>query len=73
MTNAVGKSAGALPADINKAGIACDLIQSGQGALRLWQQFVIEVGFKLQKSIVDAQTVVFHAAFKQSDQFLLAS
>lgn len=72
MANAFGESAGSLAADVDEARIAGDLIERRQGALRLGQQFVIEVGFELQQSVVDAEAVVLHAALEQGDKFLLA-
>lgn len=73
MANAFGKSAGPLSANFDEAGIAGDLIESWQSALGLGQQFVVQVRFELQESVVDAETVVFHAALEHGDQFLLAS
>ena len=72
MADAFGESAGSLAADLDEAGIAGNLIERRQCALRFGQQFVVQVGFKLQESVVDAQAIVLHAAFEQRDQFLLA-
>lgn len=65
MADAFGESAGALTADFDEAGIAGDLVERGQGALRLGQKLMIQVGFELQESVVDAEAVVLHAAFEQ--------
>ena len=54
MANAFGQCAGALAANLDEAGIAGDLVERGQGALRLGQKFVVQIGFELQESVVDA-------------------
>jgi len=72
VANAFGESAGALAADFNEAGIAGDLVECGERALRFGKKFVIQVGFKLQKSVVDAEAVVLHAALEQRNELLLA-
>lgn len=63
--DAFGEGACALAANIDKAGISGDLVESGQSALRLGQELVVEIGFELQKSVVDAETVILHTAFEQ--------
>ena len=73
MANTFRQGAGSLTADFDEARIAGDLIQSGQGALRFGQKLVVQIGFELQESIVNAETVVLHAALEQRDQLLLAS
>jgi len=72
VANAFGECAGSLAANFDKAGIAGDLVECWQGTLRFGQQLVIQVGFKLQESVVDAEAVVLHAALEQRDQLLLA-
>ena len=54
MPNALGKRAGALPADLDETWIACDLIQGAERPLGLGQQFAIQLGFELQQRIIDA-------------------
>lgn len=64
MADALCKSTGSLSANFDKAGIAGDLIECWQGALRLREKLVVEVSFELQESVIDAEAIVFHAAFK---------
>lgn len=72
VADAFGYGPGALSGDLDKTGIGSDLVESRKGSLRLGEQVAIEVGFELEKGIVDAEAVIFHAALKEHDQFLLA-
>jgi hypothetical protein len=72
VADAFGEGPGALAANFDETFIAGDLIESGKGPLRFGQKFVVEVCFELQKRVVDAKTIVFHATLEQSDEFLLA-
>jgi hypothetical protein len=71
VADTLGKSAGSLAANFDKAGIAGDLVQRWQSALRFGQEFVVQVGFELQESVVDAEAIVLHTPLEQSHQFLL--
>jgi len=73
VSDALGHGAGTLAGDIDEAGVAGDLVEGGEGALRLGEEIAVKVGFELEEGVVDAQAVVFHAALQQHDQFLLAS
>ena len=72
MADTLSQGAGALASNFDKTGVASDLVEGGQGALRFGKQFSVELGFKLKKGVVDAETVIFHAALQQHQQLLLA-
>src|SRR5260370_27420434 len=71
VAEAVGEGARALAGDVHEAGIAGDLIEHGQDALRFRQKAAVEIGFELQQGVVDSQPVVFHAPRNQIHMFLL--
>lgn len=64
MSDTLCKSAGSLAANLDETGIAGDLIECWQSSLRFGQELVVQVGFELQQSIVDAEAVVFHASLE---------
>jgi hypothetical protein len=47
VTNALGKSAGSLAANFDKARITGDLVECGQSSLRFGQEFVVQVSFEV--------------------------
>ncbi len=53
MAEALGERAGALAGDIHKAGISGNLIEQGEKALRFREKAAVQIGFKLQQSIVE--------------------
>jgi len=55
MADAFGEGTRALPRDVDKMGIAGDLIEHRQNALRLRQKAAVEIGFKLQQGVIDSQ------------------
>src|SRR6266849_4889431 len=71
MADAFGEGSGPLARDVHKFRIRGNLIQHRKDALRFRQQAAIEVGFELQKRVVDSQPVVAHAAQDQVHVFLL--
>ena len=60
MADAFGYGPGALSGDLDETRVGCDLVESRKGSLRLGEQVAIEVGFGLEKGIVDAEAVIFH-------------
>src|ERR1700687_4292951 len=73
VADAFGERAGALAGDVQEAGIAGNLVEHGQDALRFRQKAAVEIRFELQQGVVDSQPVVFHAPRNQINVFLLTS
>src|SRR6266478_8578346 len=69
--DALSEGAGALAGDVHEAGIARDLIEHGQEALRFRQKTAVEIGLELQQGVVDSQPVVSHAPRNEVNVFLL--
>jgi hypothetical protein len=71
MADPFRQSSRSLPRNIHEPRIIADLIEHRQRALRLWQQFMIQIRFELQQRIIYSQAVISHPARKQHDVLLL--
>src|SRR5713101_3907986 len=71
VADALGEGAGALAGDVHEAGIARDLIEHGQEALRFRQKAAVKIRLELQQGVVDSQPVVSHAPRNEVDMLLL--
>src|SRR5690242_6084925 len=72
MANAVSEVPGAFPGNLHKLFVGADLVKERHQALGFGQETAVEVRFEIEKSIVDAETVVAEAARKQVKVLLLA-
>ena len=55
MPQALGEGAAALPGNLHKTAIVCDLLEERQGAHGFGQFALVEIVFKLQLRVVDTQ------------------
>src|SRR5882762_8664730 len=57
--------------DVHEVRIGADLVEDGQEALGFGEESMVHVRLELTQRIVDAETIVFYAPFKQDEVALL--